>query len=53
MDSQFFKKGRKYITPDIDSHNGGVWKMADSIKKLGSRKTRMGTYDKHLNRIGD
>ncbi len=48
-----FKKGRKYITIDVDSHNGGVWKMADSVKNLGSRKSRMGTYDSNLNRIGD
>jgi hypothetical protein len=48
-----FKKGNKYITPDVDKHNGGVWKMADSVKNLGSRKTRSGTYDKNLRRIGD
>ena len=48
-----FKKGRKYITYDVDSHNGGFWKMADSIQNLGSKKTRLGTYDKNLNRIGD
>ncbi|MDE9541208.1 toxin C-terminal domain-containing protein [Xenorhabdus bovienii] len=43
----------KYITPDVDQHNGGVWKAADSVKNLGSRKTRSGTYDADLNRIGD
>ncbi len=48
-----FKKGNRYITPDADSHNGGVWKMADSIKNLKSKKTRMGTYDANLDRIGD
>lgn len=48
-----YKKGNRYITPDVDGHNGGVWKMADSIKNLGSRSTRMGTYDAKLNRIGD
>ena len=48
-----YKKGNKYITPDVDSHNGGVWKMADSVKNLGSKNTRMGTYDIYLNRIGD
>ena len=48
-----FKKGNRYITPDVDSHNGGIWKMADSIKDLGSRKSRMGTYDANLERIGD
>ena len=52
-------KGR-YITVDVGngrskggSHNGGVWKMADSVKNLGKKETRMGTYDADLNRIGD
>ncbi|HLC06788.1 MAG TPA: toxin C-terminal domain-containing protein [Candidatus Babeliales bacterium] len=48
-----FKKGNTYITPDRSGHNGGVWKMANSVKNLESRTVRMGTYDKHLNRIGD
>jgi RHS repeat-associated protein len=43
----------KYITPDVDVHNGGFWKAADSPKNLGSKKTRSGTYDMNLNRIGD
>ncbi|WP_237712661.1 toxin C-terminal domain-containing protein [Pectobacterium brasiliense] len=43
----------RYITPDVDGHNGGFWKGADSVKNLGSRKTRSGTYDANLNRIGD
>ena len=48
-----FKKANKYITPDIDGHIGGVWKMADSIKGLRNKKTRIGTYDDKLRRIGD
>ncbi|MGF7089301.1 hypothetical protein JOD24_003184 [Kroppenstedtia sanguinis] len=48
-----FKKGNKYITPDVDQHKGEGWKMADSVKNLKSKKTRMGTYDANLNRIGD
>ena len=44
---------KRYITPDVDQHNGGVWKAADSVKNLGSRRTRSGTYDVNLNRIGD
>ncbi len=48
-----FKKANKYITPDIDGHIGGVWKMANSIKDLGSKRSRLGTYDKNLKRIGD
>lgn len=48
-----FKKAGRYITPDVTCHNGGVWKMADSVENLGSKSTRMGTYDAYLNRIGD
>lgn len=48
-----YKRKNRYITPDVDSHNGGVWKMADSIANLGSKTKRMGTYDENLNRIGD
>jgi putative RNase toxin 21 of polymorphic toxin system len=48
-----FQKGKKFITRDIDSHNGGFWKMADSVANLARKQTRLGTYDKFLNRIGD
>ncbi|MER8211078.1 toxin C-terminal domain-containing protein, partial [Acinetobacter baumannii] len=48
-----YKKGKYYITPDVDGHNGGAWKMAKSVEKLASRETRLGTYDINLNRIGD
>ena len=48
-----FKKGNLYITPDMDGHNGGIWKMATSLENLRSKKTRLGTYDINLNRIGD
>ena len=42
-----------YITADTDGHIGGVWKGANSIKDLGSKSTRLGTYDADLNWIGD
>ena len=48
-----FKKGNRYISPDVDIHNGGVWKMANSVAKLASRTSRMVTYDANLNRIGN
>jgi filamentous hemagglutinin len=48
-----FKKGNLYITRDVDGHNGGAWKAATSIKGLNSRATRLGTFDKNMNRIGD
>ena len=48
-----FKKGKEYISPDRDGHNGGIWKKANSINDLNSKKTRNGTYDDNLNRIGD
>ena len=46
-------KSLSYITFDIDSHNGGAWKAASSVARLGSKATRLGTYDENLNRIGD
>lgn len=48
-----FKKGNRYITFDKKGHNGGIWKMADSVKNLGSKHTRMGTYNEFLKKIGD
>nr|MBA2664358.1 hypothetical protein [Lujinxingiaceae bacterium] len=48
-----YKKGDVYISPDLDGHSGGFWKMADSPRNLNSKETRMGTYDFDLIRIGD
>jgi hypothetical protein len=48
-----YSNGKTFISRDIDGHNGGVWKMAKTIRDLGQRSTRMGTYDKFLNWIGD
>jgi hypothetical protein len=42
-----FFNGKNYITPDVDGHRGGVWKMFDR------RGNRLGTFDANLNRIGD
>jgi RHS repeat-associated protein len=47
-----FRRRNRYIIQDIDSHMGGTWKMADSPAGLRSKRTRMGTYDERLNRIG-
>ncbi len=35
-----FRQGNRYITPDLDSHNGRGWKMADSVENLGKKTTR-------------
>ncbi len=43
-----YRKGNRYITRDVDGHNGGAWKMADSVKNLGSKKSRMGTFTRDL-----
>ncbi|MFM0268893.1 toxin C-terminal domain-containing protein [Paraburkholderia sediminicola] len=40
------------MTRDIDGHNGGAWKMADSVKNLMSKDTRQGTFSADLTRIG-
>jgi RHS repeat-associated protein len=44
---EVFSNGRRFITRDIDSHSGGVWKMYDRQGR------RLGTYDAKLKRIGD
>ncbi len=41
-----YQKGSRYLTPDADSHKGGVWKIFDS------KGRRLGTYDGTGNRIG-
>jgi len=46
--------GMQYITADIDSHSGGIWKAASSIENLASKSTRTGTFNWDLTtRIGD
>ncbi len=42
-----FFDGKRYITPDVDGHIGGTWKMFDR------KGRRIGTFDENLNRIGD
>jgi len=42
-----FTNGQNQITPDVDSHVGGVWKM---FSRCGER---LGTYDAGMNRIGN
>jgi len=45
-------KDKAYITPDVDQHNGGYWKMAKKYSWLYRKNKRMGTYDKNLKWIG-
>ena len=40
-----YTNGKNYITPDVDGHNGGIWKMGKSVKALQNKHTRMGTYN--------
>lgn len=47
-----YKNGSNYITPDVDSHSGGAWKMARTVAGLADKTTRMGTFDRLLNKIG-
>ncbi|SDG59239.1 Novel toxin 21 [Fontibacillus panacisegetis] len=47
-----YTNGKIFISPDVDSHIGGVWKAAKTIKDLGSKETRYGTYDVFLNYVG-
>lgn len=45
--------GKKFISPDLDGHNGGVWKVADKEKDLWRKTTREGTFDKDMQKIGE
>lgn len=56
--AKIFKAGKKakgpaFISVDQDAHSGGAWKGASSIKNLGHKDTRSGTYDEELTRMGD
>ncbi|GAA4174190.1 toxin C-terminal domain-containing protein [Gryllotalpicola koreensis] len=46
-----YSNGKNFISPDVDSHSGGVWKMASSPDGFGKAE-RLGTYDDKLNWIG-
>jgi hypothetical protein len=48
-----YQQGKRFITRDVDGHNGGAWKMADSVNNLASKDTRLGTFSQDLTRIGD
>ena len=48
-----YSNGKDFITPDVDGHNGGVWKKATSVKGLQQKDTRLGTYDANLIKIHD
>ena len=43
-----YTDGKSFISRDVDGHNGGAWKVADSIKQLGAKDTRIGTFNADL-----
>lgn len=54
------RPGPKYISPDVGSgvsrggaHAGGSWKGANSVSDLASKETRLGTFDRELNKVAD
>ncbi|MFZ5442533.1 MAG: toxin TcdB middle/N-terminal domain-containing protein [Myxococcota bacterium] len=48
-----YTDGKRYISFDVDSHNGGAFKMANTVEGLKSKQTRLGTFNEALERIGD
>lgn len=46
------KNDKTYITPDVDQHIGGYWKMAKKPSWLYMENKRMGTYNQDLKWIG-
>lgn len=49
-----FTDGKRFITRDVDGHQGGAWKAANSVEGLASKNTRSGTYSADMSaRVGD
>jgi len=47
-------RNMQYISVDTESHIGGYWKAASSIKNLSDKTTRYGTFTWDLStRLGD
>ncbi|PWG78083.1 toxin C-terminal domain-containing protein [Pararcticibacter amylolyticus] len=46
LKQKVYKKGNKYYSRDVDSHNGGAWKV---FERQGNKLKRVGTADKDLN----
>ncbi|WP_157761075.1 toxin C-terminal domain-containing protein [Chitinophaga caeni] len=53
-EQKVYSDGKRWITPDKDGHNGGVWKVYDNPNDVGkNKKHRDETYDSDLNKIGN
>lgn len=39
-----------YVSFDTDSHSGGTWKAATSIKNLRNNTTRLGSYNEDFSK---
>ena len=47
-----FSEGKRFSSRDNTGHNGGAFKRADSVKRLGSKKTRTEHLTLILSRCG-
>jgi hypothetical protein len=44
-----YRRGNEYISPDVDRHNGGIWKKATGdAANLRNKATRDGTFNEDL-----
>ena len=44
-----YRRGNEFISPDVDRHNGGIWKKAmGDAANLRNKTTRDGTYNEDL-----
>jgi hypothetical protein len=44
-----YRRGNEYISPDVDRHNGGIWKKASGdAANLRNKTTRDGTFNEDL-----
>lgn len=44
-----YRRGNEYVSPDVDRHNGGIWKKATGdAANLRNKTTRDGTFNEDL-----
>jgi hypothetical protein len=44
-----YRRGNEYISPDVDRHNGGIWKKATGdAANLRNKTTRDGIFNEDL-----
>ena len=48
--AKVYSDRKRFISTDLDGHNGWIWKMADKEMDLWKKNTRIGTYNADLSK---